>query len=124
MTMRGWLHEGPYPIKSAPVDNQSLVDMHVSQEFSNLEGLCIDKYSFFLDLPLLNYREEFYPSNDGVQGLTIRDRLNIVKNGDEHGNYSSCIRLTSNWLCYTAYYLYHVLGLEVPFVLEELRNIS
>lgn len=124
MTMRGWLHEGAYPIKLAPVDNQSLVDLHVSQEMATFESYTSGKYSYFLDLPLFYYREEFYPTNDVSQGLSIRERLKIIKNGDEHNNYSSCIRLSSNWLAYTAYYLHSILGLEVPFVLEELRSIS
>nr|QBK85564.1 MAG: uncharacterized protein LCMAC101_01590 [Marseillevirus LCMAC101] len=129
MCTRGWL-EGEYPIKNAPVDNQADVDIKVSEGIVDFEHRCKklnneDGSNIILDLPLVKYQHEWQSSTSANDGLTLGDRLKILKDGenDEHG-FSSCMRLTSTWLAGSAYRYLIVIGEEKPFVIEDLRDIS
>jgi hypothetical protein len=128
MYMRGW--EGkphPFPIQECPVFDQLSVDFRVTKAIANLEESCEqlgDIGSMILDLPLLKYQGEFNPSNSQSQGYTVRDRLNIVKQGDSSESMSSCIRLSSNWLAATAYRYLTLIGEDPPFSIDCLRYIS
>ena len=78
-----------------------------------------------LDLPLLKISGgEFQPVASEESGKTIRGRLHIVKSGDDHATYDSCIRLSSNLLAITCWRYMEVLGMSTPFDIEMLREIS
>ncbi|AYV86237.1 MAG: hypothetical protein Solumvirus2_44 [Solumvirus sp.] len=73
-------------------------------------------------LPLKRFIDgRFVKSRDQDDGLTIFDRVNIVKQGSTP---SSCIRLSSNWLAASAYSYMELLGIKVSFNIYKLRNIS
>ena len=127
MYMRGWLGEGEYPIVRAPVDNQAIVDLNVTHAMLSFELACTELEDIgvlILQLPMLKYYAgEFYPVS-GETGLTISERIEIIKNGDEDDNYESCIRLSSNLFAVSSYRYMQILEMQPPFQVEMLRNIS
>jgi len=130
MFMRGWTGLGAYPIEDTRVDPEkygdvyirvtaSIMDLEVSiKELGDL-GIIIK------DLPLVRYLDgEYIPSDSPQEGLTVGERLEIVKNGDDHSDTNSCIRLSSNWIATTAHRVMQILGMPLPFEIERLRDIS
>lgn len=129
MFMRGWDGVGPYPIIRAPVDNQNVVDLNVTTAIREFEGFCSslgEHATLITELPLLRYRGGLFQaiSNEDGTVSTISERIEIVKHGDEHDNYDSCIRLSSNLLAVSSYKYMSLLGLEAPFIVDRLRDIS
>lgn len=129
MFMRGWDGRSAMPLTSAPVHNrQGEIDIRVSEAIVEFEKCCDNLGSIGLRLsilPLLQHRDgRFVASTDQSDGLTIRDRLNIVKAGDHSDNISGCIRLTSNWLAATSHYLMNVLGMPLPYDIHQLAHIA
>ncbi|KKL83837.1 hypothetical protein LCGC14_1970730, partial [marine sediment metagenome] len=127
MYMRGWLGEGPYPIEIAPVNDQVLVALYVTQSLNAFESACAnleEMGELILGLPILQYKAgTFHPTNQD-RGQTIKERIDIVKAGDTHTGYESCIRLSSNLLAVASYRYMQILGMQVPFQVETLREIS
>lgn len=129
MYMRGW--EGPgtaYPLEYCPVDDQDMVDVNVNTAIIKFEEFC-NEYQYtgdlILDLPLMRFvNGDYMVSKDVEEGLTVRQRLIIVKRGDENESIASCIRLTSNWICSTVHRVCEVLQMDLPFDISLLRNIS
>jgi len=77
-------------------------------------------------LPLIFYNNgsgELLPSTDEREGLTIYDRINIVKRGED-GSMYSCIRMSSNRFCASSYYYLTLLGFADPFNLNDLASIQ
>ena len=131
MYMRGW--EGinhPYPIdaKIVSIHDQIIVDTQVLKTINNIESLCrgLGKIGVrILELPLVRYVDgkylrSIYPDD----GFTIGERLNLVKQGETTNNMSSCIRLSSNWICASAHKYIIALGQSPPFEITQLRKIS
>lgn len=128
MYMRGWDGVSPetYPIVKAPVDNQNIVDVRVTE--------AIYKFETSMDssplknqirvLPLIKYDHgRFTVSNDTENGRTLGERINIMKRGENANNINSCIRLSSNWFAASCYRYHQVIKLPVPFEIENLRYI-
>lgn len=120
MLMRGWDEKSPYPITSAPMDDYEQVFTRINLhlvEFVNMmliteNDSCIDKdiKRFLYNLPLFIYRDKiFIQSNNYEEGLTIKERIDILSRGESDTNMSSCIRLTSNWLCSTYFYYWNII---------------
>jgi hypothetical protein len=130
MYMRGWTGVGAYPIKEAPVnrDYEATVALNVTRSINDFEGLCRSLGRIgkdIINLPLVNYKVgQYQPSTEAKNGLTVGERISIVKGGDKSSNMSSCIRLSSNWLCSSAHKYIIGLGLEPPFDIFNLRHIS
>lgn len=128
MYMRGWDGKNPhFPIREAPVHDQLSVDIKVTSSIQRFETLCSNLNHIGIlirNLPLLRYQGVFNPSRSERDGLTIDDRLRIVKEGNNTGNMASCIRMTSNWLAASAYRYWVLIGEPAPFTVEELREIS
>lgn len=131
MYMRGWMGNGyDYPVTRAPVpsEREAEVAINITQSISSFESSCeslgiIGKQ--ILDLPLVKYRDgQYHLSNNINDGLTISERLNIVKQGDTTKNMASCVRLSSNWICSTAHKYLLAVGQPSPFDIFHLRNIS
>lgn len=137
MFMRGWDGESDYPLTSEStnfsMDQQIVVDHRVTQSILSLEEFKEDLNvkikgmgDYILELPLMNYHSAsntFTVSSDIDEGLTIQDRINIVKGGED-GSYKSCIRMSSNILCSSAYYYMRILGMRLPFDIEEVSYIT
>lgn len=127
MYMRGWSGEGIYPIIQAPYQDQDLVDERVSNALRRFEEACL-QFPLLGDqikhLPLFYYRDGFIPSTDHNQGITLDDRLELIRSGNTTTNINSCIRMSSNWICYSAYRYMQIVGMDPPFPLEALQNIT
>jgi hypothetical protein len=127
MYMRNWTGKGPFPVEGRPSDDsttqRSTLAIVAFQEACDKLG----RYGqLLLNLPLLRYRDEEYQASNKISdGLTIGERLNIVRGG-EHvaGNVSSCIRLSSNWFGASAHRYMTLVGLDAPFSINRLRSIA
>ena len=76
------------------------------------------------NLPLVQYRGgKYVKSNSNHEGITIQDRIDIVKKG-ETTSISSCIRMSSNWFIASAHKYITILGLPAPFDIFKMRQIS
>ena len=141
MSMRGWnvvTEKDFYPVKSVnTVIEPSLQDKVSDQvngsiiDFENsLSKMTLQNANLIRNLSLVLYQVtsddklSFKESNDFDEGFTIMDRIKIVKDGEKSNNTCSCIRLSSNWLCSSAYYYIVALNLEPPFIIRDLAKIS
>ena len=132
MYMRGWdgKSNNTYPIKNAPVPTDGLVKISivVSQAIQHYESTIISLGTigkFINILPLVRYKNGQYQASTNVQdGFTIRERIDIVKTGENSVNVSSCIRLSSNWLCGSAHKYLEALGTKQCFDIFHLAHIS
>ena len=73
----------------------------------------------------MKYHKEsnmFVTSNDPGEGLTIGDRIKIVRGG-ENETMSSCIRMSSNKICASSYYYMVLIGFRLPFNISEIYEI-
>lgn len=131
MYMRGW--QGPgyeYPVTSAPtpLDREAEVAVNVTQTLAAYESSCrsLGRIGIALNaLPLVLCRDGQYQVSTSVRdGLTIGDRITIVKGGDSSANIGSCIRLSSNWICSSAHKYITSLGQRSPFDIFHLRYVS
>ena len=131
MYMRGWMGPGSeYPVIKAPVppEREPLVAINVTNSIAEYEKSCrsLGKIGVQINnLPLVTYRDKHYqPSTSRNDGFSIGERLDIVKQGDSTNNISSCIRLSSNWICASAHKYLVGLGQPPPFDIFNLRPIS
>ena len=122
MAMRGHIDvNDPYPIINAPVSNQYLVDVEVTQLIKQFESSDNQVNNIIGDLPLLRYNNGFEVSNEESDGFTISNRIDIVKSGE---SIASCIRLSSNWLATSVFRYMVLIGIPEPFDIKDLRHIS
>ncbi len=128
MNMRGWSGEGPYPIIHTPVDNQNLVDSRCLDAVIDLERKVEDAGTsgeMFLNLPLLRFRQNtFSKATNQKDGLTLGQRLYIIRDGNSSDRIAACIRLTSNWFCSSIYRYMELLKIDPGFNITELVSIG
>ena len=127
--MRGWMGGNqPYPLQKAPVDDEIAVSLKVTEAISRFENLVRSSGKIGLlisELPLVQYKDgQYCISTDSIDGRTIMERIRIVKEGENTGNVSSCIRLTSNWICASAHKYLVAIGKLAPFDITLMRSIS
>ena len=135
MYMRNWDGKGDYPLTSESTnfgsEKQIVVDDRVTQSLIDFESALeeVQQYDnlgdYIHNLPLMQYHNEsgtFVTSNDENEGLTIKDRIRIVRGG-ENESFSSCIRLSSNKFCATSYYYMVLIGFRMPFTISEVSSI-
>lgn len=123
--MRSWNGDrSSYPIEEAPVENQNLTDINVTNQINKIKEFPQkDILTIIEDLPIFKYEDgKFIPDNDENQGLTIAGRMKIVL--QDESNINSCIRMTSNYLLLTIYRIKNVLSLDLPFNLSKFRFIA
>lgn len=97
MFMRGWdgktddlpIHHAPYPTNTPELEKKIL------ECIFELDEINVKTKNFIYKLPLMIWKNEFVQSVLEEQGLTIGDRIKIVKNGETDGVHS-CVRMTSN----------------------------
>lgn len=133
MYMRNWDGVGNFPLTSAEtnydIEKQIVIDDRVTQSLITFEKACHELGNFgmyILKLPLMQYNYEsntFVTVNDDQEGLTIRDRIRIVRGGENQTGISSCIRLSSNRFCATAYFYMVLIGFNLPFNISEVSYI-
>jgi hypothetical protein len=97
MYMRGWngISEN-YPIQNAPYPNdQNAQEKRILENIFILDEINHKTNNFIYKLPLMIWKNEFVQSVLEEQGLTIGDRIKIVKSGESEGVHS-CVRMSSN----------------------------
>lgn len=131
MYMRGWLGPGnEYSVIKTMVssDREGEIAFNVTNSINSFEKSCriLGKIGTqLLSLPLVYYKDgQYQTSTRACDGYSIGDRINIVKEGDRSSNISSCIRLSSNWICASAHKYLISLGQPPPFDIFNLRYIS
>ncbi len=130
MYMRGWMGIEEYPVAKSivTVEQEPRVAMNVTDAMGRYESQCrsLGRIGMQINnLPLVLYKAaEYQVSNSENDGLTIGQRLNIVKQGNRTDNMASCIRLSSNWICSSAHKYLMGLGQPSPFDIFHLRHIS
>jgi hypothetical protein len=130
MKMRGWDGKGPYPVSRTPTCDLTQVYINVDNSFNRYDECFannLEAGKLFESLPLYRYNKDqriYIISNDLDDGLTIGDRLNIVRQGENTTNINSCIRMTSNWFIATYSHISSLLGKMVEFNLDRMREIS
>ena len=140
MYMRGWRASSStqkYPLQALETrfdpDDQGRVDLNVTTAITRYEdhirGLPHHLITQVDSLPLVRTTNNqkgitFQASSNIEQGLTINDRIKIVKTGETSAASYSCIRLSSNWLTASAWYYTVAIGRSAPFEIELLAQIS
>lgn len=143
MYMRGWNGTGSFPLTSdaaaVEYDEQRNVDVRVTDSIAQLENMINDLNILhsgtvssdagmgdaFKILPLIFYHQqsgELRPSTNEEEGLTIYERINIVRGG-ENGSIQSCIRMSSNRFAASAYYYMRLIGMPLPFNISDMSHI-
>ena len=125
MFMRGWSGNSvdPFPIEQVPFGNQDKTDKNTIESIFELDAWNQKTLGVFYDFPLILWKSEFTKSNIEDQGLTIGQRIEMIKNG-ENSSISSCIRLSSNVLGSTYCFYCKLFELQPKFKIENLRFIS
>jgi hypothetical protein len=125
MTMRGWNGDYDYlfPISNVPYSDPLQTEKKTIEKIFELDQVNQDLEGIFYSFPLILWKNEFIKSVLDEQGLTIGQRINMVKNG-ENSEISSCIRLTSNVLGSTYCFYCKLFDLETKFDIEDLTPIS
>lgn len=130
MFMRGWngLDESPYPLDGIVQVEAGDIDINVCNSIKAFEDMINthpDIGGLFMTLPIMRLNHgNFVLSTDTKEGYTIRERLDIIKRGENLEDNNSCIRLSSNWFAITVWRYYQILRLDVPFNLSDIRTIS
>jgi hypothetical protein len=129
LLMRGW--DGvstELPIRSVPPTDYSATTVRVSPIlFQYVESwkTCPQAVLHTLNLPLVVLTQEQFRINvDPSKGLTIRDRLEIVKAGHNGTNGNSCIRMSSNNLLYSVAFYMKAIGANPGYEAGDVRYIS
>lgn len=142
MAMRGWTAEPPsevdglaktalyihtpFPLHDTAVEPGDTLDLRIHRWAHLLHDAldaCTSAWRTRLTtarLYLFNDRQ-FRPAHDRDQGVTLEDRLRTLTRPD---NVHACVRLSSNWLCYSAAYYFTQLDIPLPFALCDLVRIA
>lgn len=138
MYMRGWRKESedePFPLSNKQANfNSNLyhkVEENVVQKSIEFTEFLEDNPDIKEDvenLPLITYGEgknnSFSRSTKPEQGLTLKERLDIVAKGESDEDAYSCIRMSSNWIVATGYYYLKLLGKKPSFDIADMRYIT
>jgi hypothetical protein len=121
MYMRGWNGETKnYPIASAPNPlNYDQTERNILECIFELDHINSNANDFIYQLPLITWKNEYVQSTTEEQGLTIGERIKIVKNGENQG-IQSCVRMSSNVL--GASYSFYCKIFKIPEKLN-IRNL-
>lgn len=106
---------------------QAEVDLNVTTAINTYKNSIPSQYEdLFYDLPLMKIIRidgniKFQASTSNDDGLTVNDRLEIVKNGNDS---RSCIRTSSNYFMASVYYYFIAIDQPPPFNIHNLAIIS
>lgn len=122
MYMRSW--KGPpesYPISNKEPFDDVIVSTNVTIALHKYEDhyRTLPENLHYHHLPLFLYKnDKFEMSTENFEGLTIGERIKIVKLGESTPDMSSCVRLSSNWLIGSCYYYLQLLEHRPDFNIE------
>lgn len=133
MYMRSWNGQGTYPLQITPALPENVVETNVQGAITKFVEACnklehimdsrnVSLKERLLNLPLIYYRNStFQLSSSQSEGLTIGQRLDIVRQGEQASPTVSCIRLSSNWFVATSYHYLQITGVLPPFHINQLK---
>lgn len=108
---------------------QSEVDLLVTNSLAQLNDQFLKPGgSIVASFPLLKKHifqgALFYtPSLKRDQGYTIQDRINIIRFGDSEENPHSCIRMSSNFILATSYFILSAMNRDPGFSINQMSSI-
>lgn len=126
MCMRGWNDEGSEWLSGTHELEQGLIDLNVTRRLDELcsfvSSIPNSISTMLMGLPLMNFTEGTdITHREGEQ--TIGMRLEIIKLGEDTDTISSCIRISSNYICASCYHYLNSLG-YYSFDIRSMRRIS
>lgn len=113
--------ENFYPLKTSEC---TFEDLETHEKLLNEVMSGLNDCVYNLDLPLLLYdkkTEIFTPVSNNEQGLTIGERLRIVR---ERESVYSCVRISSNFILSSVYYYLKINGNSLDFDINKMDFIS
>lgn len=130
MYMRGWKGgEDSFPYKkriqgdekeTEELENNIYLHLHKLTDYYQTD---IGKKILDLDLYLFSYNN-WKKSEDKVEGFTIKERLDMVGRGETQRKITSCYKMSSNWICSSAYKYMIIFGMKEPFNIYMMKQVS
>lgn len=117
MYMRGWDGVGAYPLDSLST-NRQVNEKRLLEALWELKGKLDNDWSDLASLRLYRYLDNELLPDESCP--TLSDRLSLVLRANRP---DSCIRVSSNILCTTAWHYCNKFYQEKPFQLSALREI-
>lgn len=142
MAMRGWKAEPPasvaglakaalyimtpFPLHETSVESGETLDVRIhrwSQLLYDALDACPPSWHTCLSKARLYLFTDgqYLPAHDRDQGLTLEERLRVLTRTD---SVYACVRLSSNWMCSSAYYYLTQVGSSLPFSIRDLERIA
>lgn len=130
MFMRGWKGgTDSFPYKKRPVGDEKEVQELEDNIYLYLDKLReeyqtdIGKKVLDLDLCVFSYNT-WKKSEDKTEGFTIKERLDMVARGESQRKMTSCYKMSSNWICSSAYKYMVIFGYKEPFNIYQMKQVS
>ena len=126
--MRGW--DGiskVLPIAVVPKYDFDVVEARASIKLVEFMEYCkgLKIANVILGLPLIGYKNGSYEINiNKTKGLTVGDRLKIVMEGKHGGNINACMRMSSNYMLYSACFYMISIDVQPPFNPNKVHVIT
>lgn len=142
MAMRGWKAEPPatvaglakaamyvttpFPLHETSVEHGDTLDVRIHRWvqllYDAMEACSPTWYMRLTKARLYLFSDgQYLPAHDRDQGLTLEDRLRVLTRTD---TVYACVRLSSNWMCCSAYYYLTHVGASLPFSIIDLERIA
>lgn len=128
MYMRSWKGKGTYPMSSIETQYDPDDPSHfkrISEALSQFRvSIETDGGKLLYWAPLIDYRNRSFRVNiyDG-SAQTIRDRYLVVNKNDMLDE-RACMRSSSNYFCWSAFFYMRLLGKSTPFDIDMMREIN
>lgn len=142
MAMRGWKAEPPvssaglakaalyikvpFPLHDTDVEPGDSLDLRIHR-WSGVLYEALDACTPTWRTRLAGARLQLFTdghyvaAHDRDQGMTLEARLHLLTRTD---NVHACVRLSSNWMCSSAYYYLTQFGSDLPFPIRDLVRIA
>lgn len=115
MMMRGW-SSGPFPLNSEDTLSSDIdaISLRISLKWNSMGKL--DKK--VLNLPLMTWRNGIFMKISDGDGKNFDERMKSILSE------KSCIRTSSNYICFSCWYYINMISNETPFSLRDVSFIS
>lgn len=128
MYMRGWDGGGEYAVEVSQLSDNVQITMIVTEQIARFDRSIMELGEIgnkIMDLPLFEYKNrEFVRITSSDEGLSLRERHELIKRGDTDVNVNSCIRLSGSRYVIAAYRYRQLLGLSLPFDIDRYHPMS
>jgi hypothetical protein len=130
MYLRGWDGSGEYPMNGVKLTGK-LIDNNSENIWNHTflyeeESDKLEEFGKLVyNLPLIYYKSgKYIRSFSKEHGLTIKDRINIFKEGSNSTNINSCTKMSSNWIIWSSYKYLTLMGSIPDFKIYNLKYIE